>query len=359
LLTALAGDGASAQPAPNSRPGLVEINANARVDLAKALTACVAALSDVGGTCDARRIAGDLTLHSTVELSKPNVHILLGPSTIRLDPGASLRVLANEVTIAGAGRRSTTIIVRGGSSIDIGSETVVARGWELRSLGVSAIAGDEPAYGIRLRNAREGRLINAQVRGFSAGIGVLAEADCWSNLVDDTFFSANGTGLAFVGANTNAWVVRTSIFNSNKVGSLIDLGAGRGYGILFTDGTHFEANGVGLELRSGELYQVALTDPYVETFKGEVFVRAAPRAGARLNARVRVGGGVIFAQDSSPFTIDTSAWGGGHYASLSVDGIQVRTSETSLKLVELKGVGSKWMATNVSVVDSVGREQRY
>jgi hypothetical protein len=188
---------------------------------------------------------------------------------------------------------------------------------------------------------------------------VRVEDACWSNYVDDTFFSANGVGMGFHGANANAWVVRTSIFNVNGIGALFDLGGGTGYGILFTDGTHFEDNKIGVELRSGDLHQVAFTDPYVETLGGEPFLKAVGGESGRLRAHgVRVEGGFAFVQDTSPFLLDASG-PGDHSVDVAVHGMRIRTSASALPLVWIKGWNARWNISSTTVVDSVGRERRF
>jgi hypothetical protein len=297
--------GAPAETTPNAPKGLshvIQLETYKNPDWGARLAACMKDLPPEGGICDGRTDAGSQILNGAVTISRNNVQILLNAGAIRLAQNASIELTGSGISIIGIGKQATTFSLGPGARFRIGNTNAIARKWILQGFGIVNAGGNKTAAGLTLENAREGRIQDVLVYGFSDSIGIAVSQNCWTVILDDLNVSTNRVGLSFRGTQTNAWVIRSSLFVSNSIGALFDLGSGSAQGILFTDGTHFEGNtNTGILFQSGDIHEVAVTNAYVEIYAGQQFVKVEATGPAIRLRAFDYSGGHIYTKDQSPF----------------------------------------------------------
>jgi len=227
-----------------------------------------------------------------------------------MSANARFEIVASGVSLEGAGRNATTLVPAGSVGLLIGNGDTVSRRWRVSGLSISGSAGGGTA--IRLENAREGRIDEVIVSSFrKQGSGAIeVQGNCWTVVADDLTVVGNLVGVSFAGGNANAWVFRTANLSSNDVGVRIDIGRSSAHGVLFTDGTHFEENvTAGIQVFSGDVHGLSITDPYVELRAGQrlIIARRAAKVPVRLFSFTYSGGFVT--TDGAP-VIELDSRGG-------------------------------------------------
>lgn len=295
-------------------------------DVGTAVEACVDKLPATGGDCDLRSATGKMIVSRALIIRRGNVHVLLPPGTIEVGARASISILAQGVVFEGAGRAATTLATMADRTFIFGSADVISRHWRLRRLGIRGM--DHAIWALALRNAREGRMDEVTIADFKrpGGGGVLVAENCWTVVVDDVAFVRNDVGIAFRGANLNAWVFRSANFSANRIGASFEMGA---QGVSFVAGTHFEENALaGISISSGDVYGLDVSDAYVELTGKQslLLVRRAGKDPVRLHSFSYSSG---FLLSGSAPSFDVEASGPEDFADVTLLSALIRQRETA------------------------------
>jgi hypothetical protein len=284
----------------------------------------------------------------SIKIEKP-VQLIFSGQDFVLDDDVSVSVLASSVHIEGMARSHFSLGAR--SSFRFGTAATPVYDWALLNVLVAPSKGRTPQAAVVLSNAREGRIEDVFLTGFSGpdSDALRIEDNCWSNRLMRVFISNSTVGIHLVGDQINALGIHGSMVNLNRTGLLVQ--GGTMAGLLIGTGTQIERNDVGIKIESGTILGLTLSDVYAECFSGAPLVVA--RGGGRLPVVVRqlsIIGGQIYAKDPEPILLDATARDGDDLRA-SIVGTSFTTSSNSENVARVRGRGATMsiMASTVSV----------
>lgn len=205
------------------------------------VAAAVAALPATGGTVDARALVGAQNLASDLALSKSNVRILVGASTVKVT--AQITVTAANVSIVGIGQES------GFQFWGVPGPQITANSFVLRDVEMDSYSGGGAAYpntqiGLDFRGTSGNHLFFGAIQNVWA-FGWLTAVKwqyVWQSVIYNLQTQNGSNGIEMFGLSCNNSITDSWIVSSGTAGSaglkLSKDGAVRGEG-LTVKGTLF------------------------------------------------------------------------------------------------------------------------
>ena len=205
------------QGVPGGLPGAVDVNTLAGADFGAKLTTCLSGLNATyGGICEARNLAGALTMASTVTISKPNTVINLPCATVTTAQQIIVAAGVRNVTIHGCAYQggsnasgtqggSVWVYTGSGAAIQVGDTTYAqdTKGFHIDNVNLNTASGGTSAMGLAFYRTQEIEARNLYLNGNQLAGQTGVYLDGTGNYSGGTFdadtLNGFGTGLYMTG----------------------------------------------------------------------------------------------------------------------------------------------------------------